>query len=150
MLSASQEIYIRRIRLVVQNRGNLLDAQYPSLAFRLLINIDRDVVTTSGGDWPPICLRCNEPPGPTPNLLRVSYLAQTRKPPPVILYSVECADGAAALIRSFGWSRELSPDQGHAKGSHPQNQLCPCVCRQTLRQHKSTLNGFRKSIQGNA
>jgi hypothetical protein len=50
MLSASQEIYIRRIRLVVQNRRNLFDAQYRALAFRLLINIDRDVVTTSGGD----------------------------------------------------------------------------------------------------
>ena len=50
MLSASQDIYIQRIRLVVQNGGNLFDAQYRALAFRLLINIDRDVVTTSAGD----------------------------------------------------------------------------------------------------
>ncbi|HEV2400153.1 MAG TPA: hypothetical protein VGS27_24655 [Candidatus Sulfotelmatobacter sp.] len=50
MRSASQEIYIRRIRLVVQNGGNLFDAQYRVLAFRLLINIDRDVVATSAGD----------------------------------------------------------------------------------------------------
>jgi len=120
MLSASQEIYSRRVRLVFQNRGKLFDAQYRALAFRLLINIDRDVlrVGRAWADWPPISLVCNEPPGLSDlalqghvqgwatfrqhdpafaqarllKSLRVSYLAQTRKPAPAILHSVECAD----------------------------------------------------------
>ena len=44
MLSASQEIYSRGVRLVFQNRGKLFDGQYRARAFRLLINIDRDAL----------------------------------------------------------------------------------------------------------
>jgi hypothetical protein len=41
MLSASQEIYSQRVRLVFQNRGKLFEFQYRGWFLRLLINIDR-------------------------------------------------------------------------------------------------------------
>jgi hypothetical protein len=41
MLSASQEIYSQRVRLVFQNRGKLFESQYRGWALRLLVNIDR-------------------------------------------------------------------------------------------------------------
>jgi hypothetical protein len=41
MLSASQEIYSRRVRLVFSNRGKLFEGQYRAWGIRLLVNIDR-------------------------------------------------------------------------------------------------------------
>jgi len=47
MLSVSQEIYTRKVRLFL-NRGELFECQYQLLCFNLLVNIDRCVFARFG------------------------------------------------------------------------------------------------------
>jgi len=78
MLSVSQEIYSRRVRLVFKNRGKLFDAQYRAHAFRLLINIDRDVGTSWGGPVgyaTPTCRVGHEYSEKLPGLQALTFIA---------------------------------------------------------------------------